>query len=729
MKNKINFIKKIVVTFFVLLSSPKSFAQSCTGNLGELTLKNIVVTNNSIEYDIYIKNIGTTTMRLGGFNGNAVYTPGLLGAGTGTFTVVQQPSACDFPTLANVVLTHTPATQQLRYTQTIQNFASGNQVNMPAGVDMKFARFRLTNSVPLALSNFTLRLPNGTDPVTITRNNLTVTCNANTNTTNLVGVTSTLVVGGPYNLNVPVVNCPTSTTWDGTTWSNGTPDTTLHAIFNGNYTSIGNMDACQITIGNNSVVTINPTHTLAVNYEIDVQTGSTLIVENDAAIKQVNNVVNTGNAIIKRNSTPIIRLDYTAWSSPVTGQQLLAFSPNTLTNRFYTYDSNGTTTATAFLPISPTNNFSTGVGYLIRAANNWSASVYSAYNSQFSGILNNGTYNVAIGNGFNMIGNPYASPINAQNFLMLNPTIGTLYFWTHTVPAVGAIYPTNNYASYTNLGGVAAAAGGTIPNGYIQVGQGFFVNSNAVTNAIFQNSIRENASMSSQFYKPAQTTEKHRIWLNLKGQSANHNQILIGYMDTATNAVDTTIDGKLIDDSGSVIYNFLDNEKYVIQGKALPFRNTDRVILGIKINDLGIYTINLENKDGIFTSQNIYLKDKYTHTIQLLDSTGYTFNSSAGVFNDRFEIVYQNKLDGNDTFNSNTLSVYVNTTNEIVFKSAKEKIKTIELYDILGKRIYTNNNVNSNNLIINNQFETKVIFAKTILETGELFNNKILINK
>ena len=732
MKTKLNIKRnKNVLTFLLFLAfSINSYSQNCAGNLGEVTLQNIVVTSNTLEYDIYVRNIGTTTLKLGGFNGNAVYTAGLLGAGTGTFTVIQQPNVCDFPTLSNIVLTHTAASQQLRYTQTIQNFASGNQVDMPFNVSMKFARVRLTNSVPFALTSFTLRLPNGADPVSITRNNLTVTCNGNVNTTNLVGNSAppTLNVGGPYNLNVPVVNCPTSTTWNGTTWSNGAPNNTLHAIFNGNYSSTASIDACQVTIGNNSNVTINPNHTLTVNYEIDVQTGSTLTIENDAAIKQVNNATNTGNTIIKRNSAPIIRLDYTAWSSPVSGQQLLSFSPNTLTNRFYTYDSNGTTTATAFLPIAPTNNFSNGVGYLIRAANDWSPTIYSPFNGTYSGILNNGTYNVPIGNGYNMIGNPYASPINAQTFLTQNATIGTLYFWTHTIPAVGSVYPTNNYASFTTLGGAAAAAGGTIPNGYIQTGQGFFVNSSAATNAVFQNSLRENATTSTQFYRNL-NTEKHRFWVNLNGETVNHNQILIGYMDTATNSVDADIDGKLIDDSSSVIYNYLDNEKYVIQGKTLPFVDTDIVPLGIKINDLGIYTINLETKDGIFTSQNIYLKDKYTNTIQLLDASGYTFNSASGVFNDRFEIVYQNNVLGNETFNSSTMIVFVNANNEIEISSPKETIKAVELYDVVGKRIYNNENINSGNLIINKQFDTKVVFIKTFLENGKTINNKLLINK
>ena len=74
-----------------------------------------------------------------------------------------------------------------------------------------------------------------------------------------------------------------------------------------------------------------------------------------------------------------------------------------------------------------------------------------------------------------------------------------MYFWTHTVPASGGIYPVNNYASYTKLGGTAAAAGGPIPNGTIQTGQGFFVRSYDFGVAKFTNLQRINASASTQF--------------------------------------------------------------------------------------------------------------------------------------------------------------------------------------------------------------------------------------
>ena len=186
-------------------------AQDCAGTMGEMTLKNITVTNNNtLEYDVYIKNIGTSTARLGGINGNVVYTPGLFsGTATVTFSIIEQPNSpsCSFPTLATITnVVHTAASQQLRYTQTIQNAASGNTVDMPANTDMKFARFRVTSSEPFALSTVTLRLPNGEDGPSITRNIGTLYCNGNTSSTNFAGTKGTMQVGGPFVVNLQTLS-------------------------------------------------------------------------------------------------------------------------------------------------------------------------------------------------------------------------------------------------------------------------------------------------------------------------------------------------------------------------------------------------------------------------------------------------------------------------------------------------------------------------------------------
>ena len=524
-----------------------------------------------------------------------------------------------------------------------------------------------------------------------------------------------------------------TTTWNGSTWSNSAPLKNVVAIFNGNYTSTGDIEACSVIVNTGANVTIASGHTLIVTNAVTVNGSGTLTINNNAALRQIDpSVTNTGNIIVRKNSASMIRQDYTAWASPVSGQQLQLFSPNTLPNRFYQYLYTGTTTPTAYQSVTATTNFVTGKGYMIRSADNSSSTIPAAHNGQFTGIPFTGDLTINLGKGYNLLGNPYASPMDANRFLVDNSTtVGALYFWTHTVPASGGVYPVNNFASYTTLGGTAAAAGGATPNGKIQTGQGFYVRTYDFGVANFSNLQRVNASATTQFYRTAseenQEVEKHRVWLNLNDASNNYNQILVGYMDGATNAADNTIDGLILDDSNSVIYSTINTEKYVIQGRSLPFTDEDIVPIGFKAVTAGIYFISLESVDGLFTDQNVFLKDKYTNILHDIKQSEYQFSTQNGTFDDRFELVYRAGVLSNDDFvNDNNVLVYTQN-NQIEVNSLKENIATVRIFDVLGRNIFTNENIGEKELsIISINASSQPLFVKVTLTTGEVITKKVI---
>ena len=526
-----------------------------------------------------------------------------------------------------------------------------------------------------------------------------------------------------YSINLVLPCGNLTTTWNGTSWSNGLPSSNKEVNFTGDYSSNGIVEACRVNVNGTANVVFKTNHTLEVINAVVVAPGATLTFENNASLLQINSSANTGNIKIKRNSTPQIRQDYTAWASPVINQQLLAFSPNTLPTRFYEYLSTGSTTATAYQMITPTNNFAQGKGYMIRVDNNWSPTIPAIYNGEFNGVPFNGSTSQTLGIGYNLLGNPYPSPLNARAFLANNSNINTLYYWTHTVAAVGGFYLVNNYAAFTTLGGVASAAGGAIPLDYIQVGQGFFVNTASGGTANFTNNQRSFGSASLQFFKTNSPDEKHRIWLNLNDASNNYNQILLGYTSGATNTIDAS-DGLVLNDSQSLLYNIINNEKYVIQGRELPFVDSDIVPLGLKINQSGIYNISFENADGIFASQNIYLKDNYTLTVHDIKQSPYSFTSQTGDFLDRFQLVYNNNLLSID--DESAILVYSNS-NETVIKSSNENIKEIVVFDVLGRKLFDFQNVNVNTFHTNklNAFHETLVL-KVVLSSGKISTQKFM---
>ncbi|WP_264559875.1 T9SS sorting signal type C domain-containing protein [Flavobacterium sp. N2270] len=523
----------------------------------------------------------------------------------------------------------------------------------------------------------------------------------------------------------------TTTTWNGSTWSAGTPTKRVAAIFNGNYSSIGDLEACSVTVNGTAQVIFNTGHTLKVGEGVTVASGALLSIENNAALVQYSSTaVNSGNITVKRNSEAMIRQDYTAWSSPVSGQQLQSFSPNTLSNRFYQYLYTGTTTPTAYQSVTATSNFTVGKGYMIRSADNSSSTVPAVHNGVFTGVPTNGKLSSPIGIGYNLLGNPYPSPIDANRILITNPGLNTLYFWTHRVAASGGSYPVNNYASYTILGGAASQGGSIIPNGTIQTGQGFYIQARTADNVIFENEFRRDASTSTQFFRSSSASveaEKHRIWLNLKGTDLDYNQILVGYMNGASSGIDQMIDGEVLDKSKTMIYNLISDNEYVIQGRALPFSDEDVVPLGLKVIEAGSYEISLENLDGLFVTQDVFIKDNLSGTLHDIKEGNYSFNSQAGTFNDRFELVYKNIALNNDSFENNSFVNTFSSNGILNVVSSKNNLKTVEVYDILGKVIYSNKNVNALEHVISSiTTSNQTLIIKITLDNGKQVDKKVI---
>ncbi len=538
----------------------------------------------------------------------------------------------------------------------------------------------------------------------------------------------------------PQLKCTSITTWNGTTWSNGLPAKDKQVAFSGNYTSSSDIEACSISVTGTAVVNFQSGHDITVRGKITVATGAKLAMANNANIYQIEELENTGNVEVNKTIS-LKRQDYVGWSSPVANQNLLSFSPATLSNRFYQYIPTGTTTPTAYSSIDPsTNSFSAGNGYLIRAENTMPSTITS-WNGKFTGTPYNGRTNINIinggtGLGYNLIGNPYPSPLNIQEFIVGNTNTidGTLYFWTNTNAPTGGVYTLNNFATRNLTGGTAAVNGSLIPDTYVQTGQGFYINSLATGPMYFTNSMRNKTSNNLFVNRNASTVslnneEKHRFWLNLSETDKSHNQVLIGYTENATNDFDLGYDGKLLNNGSSSIYSLLNDESYVIQAKGLPFTDEDIVPLGFKTENVGTFIISLGDFDGLFEqNQTIFLKDKSNGIVQNLNEGNYTFNSAIGEFNNRFEIVYKNSLLSNseNIFNDNSVLVFENN-NILNVNSSNTNIKLIKVYDTLGRLLITQNNINNQEHQIKSLKKTNTVLLLQIEDiNGKTVKKKVI---
>jgi hypothetical protein len=595
--------------------------------------------------------------------------------------------------------------------------------------------------------------------------------NLTTNALNVLAPNSILDMRGG------VLTCTSVPSMDGTVRYSGTTNAkpfasgtveyygTTQTVTNGNYfnllftgasgvyTMTSDIDVANTLNITNGAVTLKDGYTLSVGDAVTVTNPATLTIENNASLLQTTYTgANTGNVIVKRNTTPVLKFDATFWSSPTTGTQTLYnFSPLTEWDRYNTYDSvhdvyvNEDATTTVF---------EKGKGYSIRCPANTSTTVPTVIPHQFVGVPNNGTFTIPVTTppgevGLSLIGNPYPSSLNVDDFInenlydaTLNPTNtldGTYYFWSHNTRLTGNDFSSDDYytcnlsgpTGYTNFG----TGNNTLPTGFIASGQGFFVENIIAGDLKFNNSMRETKN-NSNFYRTKKIKnsidlERHRIWLNLTDSAlTTGSQTMVGYIENATNGYDLGYDSTLFDDTRPLlIYSMLGTDIMAIQGRALPFSASDVVPIGYYTKIADNVTITMAQYDGLFLDdQGIYLEDKVLNIIHNLKEAPYTFASAAGTFNDRLVLRYTDGSLATKNFDAQTNKVLVSNKNkQIHIESFAGTIDKVAIYDLLGKQIYLKENIDGNELSIANIVSShQTLVVKTTLQNGTTITNKIV---
>lgn len=550
-------------------------------------------------------------------------------------------------------------------------------------------------------------------------------------------------------------------TWNGS-WDGAAPTIEEKVVFAANYNNASvlnenvDIEACSCQVNSGAHVAIKTGRYLKLRNELVVDANGSLTFENNASLVQVNNEsVNSGNIIYKRYTKAVKRYDFTYWSSPVEGQTLKNLSPNTLGDKYFSYNPN---TGWA-VHYNGDKVMYSGEGYIIRAPQTFSiTSATIDYNPQFQGKPNNGLIKKNLtGNLVYLLGNPYPSAISADAFLTENASKleGTLYFWTHNSPPSNTVagnttynYTTNDYATYNRTGGVTTHAAVvdsdtndnnnlSVPTGKIAAAQGFFAPTSATGGEIvFKNEMRlsGNAVMdNSQFFKlgtaskSANVVEKNRLWLNLSNAQGAFKQALIGYITGATNEYEGSFDGVSYD--GNLYVDFYSVNQGVnlsIQGRALPFKQKDSVALGYKSAIVGEFKISIDYADGTLASQKVFLEDKLMQVLHNLKEP-YTFTTEKGVFNDRFVLRYQDKtavIEDDVPVEGVFIS---NNDKTITINTGDEVIKAIYVYDFSGGLIYSDTSVNTVGAIISDlSVSHPVLIVQVILENGKKAVKKII---
>lgn len=516
---------------------------------------------------------------------------------------------------------------------------------------------------------------------------------------------------------------------------------------------------------------------VTINGSLNIASSGSLVQLEDMYPTSGLPVINSGIISMQRTPTILRSTDYIYWSSPVSNFPVAQVSPASWLIYKWIPTISRTPLASNFggWLACYGDTMLPGKGYIIRGLDTVTAT-FTNDASHGSGVVNNGVINVGIerstydgpdytylsgsttltvnkdNDNYNLLGNPYTSAIDADTFLTVNTNIeGHVRLWSHGT-AISAsngqsfyngfvlTYTASDYVFWNKLG---PSTGPQAFNGKIAAGQGFFVTMNhspTVTsgNIMFNNSMRNKGYNNSNFFRTSNASKPSRIWLDITNDTGSSIRTLVGYDKEATTEKDRMYDAKINVDSNLNIYSLIDTEPQIIQGRPMPFDKDDKVYLGIVIPakssnsapSASTYKIGIAFVDGIFNKENqdIFLEDKLLNSIHDLRKEPYVFTSNAGRFDDRFVLRYTKTSLGINDFNSSKNNVIVATSDaQIKVKSNKEDIKSVAVYDVLGREIYYKDNINFRALNIKEiKAFQQALIIKVVLENGQIVSKKII---
>ncbi|GAA4233463.1 hypothetical protein GCM10022291_10480 [Postechiella marina] len=572
--------------------------------------------------------------------------------------------------------------------------------------------------------------------------------------------------------------CIYATTWSSGAWSSGPPTLNTIVTIDDNFnTSSGglqtNFSACTLivnagatlTVGNGNFVEVQ--NSVTVNGNLFVETQGNFVQNDDSGTFTVGA---SGTARVnKQTASKSNWYYYTYWSSPVVGETIGSVFANVDADRRFSFNAaNFVDTdnddiddnADAWTIENAGALMVPGVGY---AATESQFFMGGSGTAAFEGAFNTGNVDVTIdlnvanaGLNWNFIGNPYPSALDFIAFQAANASIldGVAYFWAQASPPEAVNdgnevlnFNLNDYAVFTVGTGGTAGGSGPAPSGFVGSGQGFFIPALNSGVATFTNAMRmADVTSNSQFFKSGNTKKsvedkslENKLWVNLTSDNGVFNQILVGYVNGATNSNDgMSYDApKLItQDFAAALYSKMegDDTHYTIQGKDLNSINLNEVIkvgFASNIEVATLFKLSIDHLQGDFlTSNSVYLKDNLLNKTHNLSEGDYTFTSEVGEFNERFEIVFNtdNTLSTNqEEINTNKFTIVDVDDNKVQFNTNSNlDIKSISVFDLLGRQLYNLKGENTSETYTLSNLKNTVYIAKIELSNGVVITKKAI---
>jgi len=493
-----------------------------------------------------------------------------------------------------------------------------------------------------------------------------------------------------------------------------TPEPTTYTFTNGSWDNNNNPDG--IATINDDIIIASGDATISSNTTantVTVSPGAGLIIETDVTLTTINGLTlesnSTSYSSLILDGTVTGTLTYKRHvningsgstgsndliSAPLTGQTFNTFAsanPNILNNgTLYLFGPFDKTAADYLIYTSTeTATLDAGVGYRAASSDNDTFTFTGTANSEpvSIDITNYGIHEAE----WNLVGNPYPSYLNVQDFLLHQVSDGIpniALFEAGTAAIYG--YDGNAIDDWTiyNLANTTAST-------VIAPGQGFFVSANVANVPLYDLEFTPamRSTGSGDDFIVGRNAEL--VYIKLNASTSNNSYHTDFYFNNNSSlGFDLGYDAKIWGDATPdfAIYSHLaqDNNGEAITLQSLPVSNlTDVSIpLGVNANQGEQLTFSIADMT-LPASINVYLDDVVANTSTLLNNSDYIITPTTALSGTgRFFL--RTSEDALSTIDNSfdALNIFALTTSkELVISGQLQKNSTLNLYDIQGRLV------------------------------------------
>ena len=343
---------------------------------------------------------------------------------------------------------------------------------------------------------------------------------------------------------------------------------------------------------------------------------------------------------------------YKYFSTPFTNSTVGDFSPwidlTASFPNFYEYNENREDTsgndATGWENYTnSSNSVNVAEGYALNFGNTFAPATV-----EVTGEVNNGPISKNLQNhsglytkGFNLVGNPYPSPIDwdATGWTKTNVDDGIYFFTAGTTDQY-----TGTYTSYVN--GISSADGKS--SNIIPSMQGFFVkvSDGKTTGTLGMTNLVRTVDFNQPFLKRTETPKPLLRLTAGFGAKDRQDAMVIYFSPYSSQKFEKTMDAHKLMNTDVTVPNLysISSDKKDLSINAVPMPDAgsyEKIPLGIKVDQAGRMTLKLANIQSLGSQFNVYLIDHQRNFGQNLSKKdSYSFQVQKGTWNSRFELMF-----------------------------------------------------------------------------------------